>query len=405
MNSLFAVGALIISGFFGGLLARRIRFPTISGYIVTGMILSSSVLGIISKEMVGGKLTVVTDLALGIIAYLVGGSLNLNRLKELKKSIFWITLFEGLGAMFFTFLVVGLLSPFLLRLNANFFQTYLPMAILLAAISLPTAPAATVAIVREYKAEGPLTQTLLGVVALDDALAIICYALAAGVAGSFVVATKSIHWATVLVNPLIEILGALFLGLVLGFALIQVVRFVRKRQELLILVLGTILLGSGLAKILHLSPLLLNMSIGFIVINRMKYSEQMFSVISDIEDVIFALFFTLAGAHFDLKVLKVAGILAILIVLGRCAGKFAGARLGANFAGSSETVKKYLGFGLLPKAGVTVGLIFLAKDDPQFQIIGNLMVNGVLASVIINELIAPPLTKYALFKSGEAKEK
>lgn len=403
MNSLFAVGALIISGFFGGLLARRIRFPTISGYIVTGMILSSSVLGIISKEMVGGKLTVITDLALGIIAYLVGGSLNLNRLKELKKSIFWITLFEGLGAMLFTFLVVGLLSPFLLRLNSNFFQTYLPMAILLAAISLPTAPAATVAIIREYKAEGPLTQTLLGVVALDDALAIICYALAAGIAGIFVAATKSIHWATVLVNPLIEIFGALFLGLLLGFALIQVVRFARKRQELLILVLGTILLGSGLAKILHLSPLLLNMSVGFMVINRMKYSEQMFSVISDIEDVIFALFFTLAGAHFDLKVLKVAGILAVLIVIGRCAGKFIGARLGANFAHAGDTVKKYLGFGLLPKAGVTLGLIFIAKDDPQFQAIGSLMVNAVLGSVIINELIAPPLTKYALFKSGEAK--
>jgi Kef-type K+ transport system membrane component KefB len=134
----------------------------------------------------------------------------------------------------------------------------------------------------------------------------------------------------------------------------------------------------------------------------MKNNENMFGVIDDIEDVIFAMFFTLAGAHFDLEVMEVAGMLSLLIVVGRCFGKFVGARIGASISRAPVAIKKYLGFGLLPKAGVTVGLAILAKQHPAFSVIGSIMVSAILASVIINELIAPPLTKYAIFKTGEA---
>ena len=172
------------------------------------------------------------------------------------------------------------------------------------------------------------------------------------------------------------------------------------------MVVGIVLLSVGTAKALNISSILTSMTIGFVVVNRMKRSEDMFKVISDIEDIVFAMFFTLAGAHFDLGSIRVAGILGLLIFVGRGLGKFEGARIGASISHAPEVIKKYLGFGLLPTAGVTIGLAMLAKQHPAFSAMGNIMISAVLVSVIINELIAPPLIKYALFKAGEAfKEK
>lgn len=178
-------------------------------------------------------------------------------------------------------------------------------------------------------------------------------------------------------------------------------RFAKTRKTLLVTVLGMIMLSIGTAKILGISSLLANMAMGFVIVNKMKPSEEMFGVIDDIEDVIFAIFFTLAGAHFDLGVVKTAGILALLIVIGRFSGKFIGAKMGAAISQAPVVVRRYLGLGLLPKAGVTVGLVLLVQQNSTFTIIGPIMVNAILASVIINELIAPPLTKYALFKARE----
>jgi len=143
------------------------------------------------------------------------------------------------------------------------------------------------------------------------------------------------------------------------------------------------------------------MTVGFVVVNKMRNSENMFKVIDDIEGIIFAMFFTLAGLHFDLGVMKIAGILAILIFIGRCVGKFEGTRIGASISHAPRIVKKYLGFALLPTVGVAVGLAILAKQHPAFSVIGNIMVSAILASVIINELVAPLLMKYAIFKAGE----
>jgi len=403
MNSILAIGILVITGFFGGFIARRIKFPTISGYIIIGICLS--LLNVIPKELVSGRLNVITDVALGIIAYMVGGSLNLKSLKKLGKNIISITPFEAGGAWLFVTLLIAAIGFFSVGFdfsNPNFSQVHLPMGIVIGAISCATAPAATIAIIHEYKAKGPLTTTLLGVVALDDAFAIIAYAIAISIVEALIISFKNISLFRTVINPLINIGGSILLGAALGFGLIYASRFAKTRHMLLVIVFGTILLCTGLTKILGISGLLANMAIGFIIVNKMKNNENMFGVIDDIEDVIFAMFFTLAGAHFDLGVMKVAGMLSLLIVVGRCSGKFVGARIGASISRAPIPVKKYLGFGLLPKAGVTVGLAILAKQHPAFSAVGGIMVSAILASVIINELIAPPLTKYAIFKAGEA---
>jgi len=404
MNSILAIGILIIAGFFGGLVAKKIRYPRISGYIIVGMLLSPSVLNVIPSGLIRGDLSVITDIALGIVAYLIGGSLNLERLKKLGKNIVTITPFEALGAWIFVSLLIIFLGHFVIKfdgLNPNFYQTYLPMAIIIGAISCATAPAAVLAIIHEYRAKGPLTTTLLGVVALDDAFAILGYAIAISIAGVLIIGVQALSLYQMLIVPILDIAGSLLLGTSFGFVLVYMSRFARTRKTLLVTVLGMIMLSIGTAKILGISSLLANMAMGFVIVNKMKPSEEMFRVIDDIEDVIFAMFFTLAGAHFDLGVVKTAGILALLIVIGRFSGKFVGAKMGAAISQAPTAIRKYLGFGLLPKAGVTVGLVLLVQQNSTFTIIGPIMVNAILASVIINELIAPPLTKYALFKAGE----
>ncbi|MCK4418988.1 cation:proton antiporter [Candidatus Aerophobetes bacterium] len=405
MNSILAIGILIIAGFFGGLVAKKIRYPRISGYIIVGMLLSPSVLNVIPSQLIREDLNVITDIALGIVAYLIGGSLNLERLKKLGKNIVTITPFQALGAWIFVSLLIIFLGHFVIKfdiLNPNFYQTYLPMAIIIGAISCATAPAAVLAIVHEYRAKGPLTTTLLGVVALDDAFTILGYAIAISIAGVLIIGVQALSLYQMLVVPILDIAGSLLVGTGFGFVLVYMSRFAKTRKTLLVTVLGMIMLSIGTTKILGISSLLANMAMGFVIVNKMKPSEEMFGVISDIEDVIFAMFFTLAGAHFDLGVVKTAGILALLIVIGRFSGKFVGAKMGAAISQAPVVVRRYLGLGLLPKAGVTIGLILLAQQNSTFTIIGPIMVNAILASVIINELIAPPLTKYALFKAGEA---
>lgn len=405
MNLILAVGILVIAGFFGGLVAKRIRYPRISGYIIVGMLLSPSILNVIPSQLIREDLSVITDIVLGVIAYLIGGSLSIERLKKLGKNIVTIAPFEALGAWIFVTLLILSLGHFVIKFdisNPNFYQTYLPMAIIIGAISSATAPAAILAIIHEYRAKGTLTTTLLGVVALDDAFAIISFAIATSIAAVLIIGVEALSLYQMFIVPMFDVVGSLLLGAGFGFTLVYMSRFSKTRKTLLVTVLGMIMLSIGTAKFLGISSLLANMAMGFVIVNKMRPSEKMFAVISDIEDVIFAVFFTLAGAHFDLGVVKTAGILALLIVIGRFSGKFVGARIGATISQAPTVVRKYLGFALLPKAGVTIGLVLLTQQNSAFSIIGSIMVNAILASVIINELIAPPLTKYALFKAGEA---
>lgn len=408
MNSILAVGLLLVIGFFGGIIARKLKFPTISGYIIIGMGLS--VFNIIPKELTNGDLSVIVEISLGIIGYLVGGTLNFGILKRFGKQIMVITSSQLMGAWILVTVLMAFLAPFILKLtipNPNFYQTYLPPAIVIGAISSATAPAATLAIIREYKASGPLTSTLLAVIAIDDALSIIAYTLGLSVAGALTVGSFSnISWLQIIMVPALDIGGAILLGTLLGFGMIYLIRFADTKKRLSVIVLGTILLGVGIAKTLNISGILASMSMGLVVTNRTRPNENAFEVIDEIDEIVFAMFFTLAGAHFDLGVMKEAGILSLLIVAGRCSGKYIGARIGATISHAPTVIKKYLGFGLFPKAGVTVGLALLAKQHPVFSgtSIGSIMISAILASVIINELIAPPLTKYALIKSGEATE-
>ena len=398
MNLVLAIGIMLVVGFFGGLAMEKLKFPRVTGYIIIGILLSPSLLNIISAATIK-NLDIITDIALGVIAFLIGGSLHLEPLRKLEKNIAWITPFQSLGAWFLVTLLLVFLSPLILTIpNATFFQTYFPMALIIGAISCATAPAATIAVIQQYKAKGPLTTTLLAVVALDDAIAVIAFAIALGICQPLVNG-GNFSLYQMLGVPFLHIAEAIAIGILFGFALVYIDKLIRTRELLLLIVFGMIMLCVGVTNLLGSCTILASMVAGFVVVNKASKNE-MFLAVEEIESVIFAMFFVLAGLHFDLGVMKVAGILAVLIVLARCLGKYFGTRAGATISHASDKVKKYLGLALLPKAGVTIGLVLLAER--AFPTFGAIMMNAVLASVIINELVAPPLTKYAIFKAGEA---
>ena len=404
-DPLVHIGFLLLFGFAGGLIANYFKFPRVSGYIVTGMFLSPSITGFFQENVVREELSIVTDIALGIIAFSIGGSLIMKSLKKLYGSILWITFTQSFGSFLVSTLLVSLISPFIINGGESphsFWQTFFPMALIIGAVSAATAPAAVMAIVHECRAVGPLTTTLLGVVALDDAIAIIFYSFAAILAHSLI-ASEALSWQGMVLSPILSISTSILIGAIFGLAFMKTARFVKRHDAMLGVVIGLVLLICGIANSLEVSPLIANMTFGFMVVNFVDHAHDIFGVVEGVEELIFSMFFVLAGAHLDIAVFSSSGfLLAGLIVLGRFIGKLYGTRLGATISNAPKAVRQYLGLALLPKAGVTVGLILLAKDTFSSSPLSAIMVNAVLGSVIVNELIAPPLVRYALTRVGEA---
>lgn len=400
---LLSVGLLLILGYWGGRAANLIKLPRVSGYLVIGILLSPSTFNILDRQLVNEDLYVVTEMALAIIAYTIGGSLIIQELKRLGGMILWVTISQAVGACLLTTVVLVYTLPFITNLRGpeyDLLRTYLPMALVIGAISVATAPGAVIAIVSEFKARGPFTSTLMGVVAIDDGLAIIFFALAA-TAAHFIMDPSSVPWMQMMGGALSEIVFSVLLGIVAGAALKFMARLIRRREALLMVILGVIFVTAGIASVFKLSALLANMIAGFIIVNFEARHHDFFLVIEHIEEPLFGLFFGLAGACMDLRILRFTGLLAIMIMLTRISGKLLGTWVAAKPFGAPENVRKYLGLALLPKAGVTVGLVLMAREIFPVPEVVTILVNAVIGSVILNELMAPPLVKYALVKSGE----
>jgi Kef-type K+ transport system membrane component KefB len=394
-----AIGIMITVGLLGGVLSNKIKFPRVTGYIIVGILLSPSVIHLIPRATID-KLDIITHVTLGIVAYLIGTSLRLESIKRLGRSISWITPTQSLGAWLVVTLSLVFLAPYILAIpGATFMGNYFPLALVVGAIASATAPAVTMAVIRELKARGPLTTTLLAVVALDDAIAVIAFAIAVGVAQPLVNGGNGVALYQMLAVPSLEIAKSIGIGTALGFALVYLTKLAKTRALMLTVVLGIVLLCTGLANHLGISLIMANMTIGFIVANRVPDSEPAI-VVESVEEIVFAIFFVFSGMHFDASVIRTAGILGLMLFGIRFAGKYYGTVIGARISRASDEVRKYLGFALVPQAGVALGLALLAAEI--LPALGNILVNIVLASVIINEIVAPPLTKYAITKAGES---
>ena len=396
-HPLLPLGILLIAGYLVGQAANYFRAPRITGYLVAGIALSPSFTNILHRLQVEALLEFVSTLALAVIAFAIGGSLQMATVRMLGKPILWISLCQALGAMFFASLTIFLAGYFFPVLKASGSGGFISTVLIMGAISAATAPAAVLAVVHELRARGPLTTTLLGVVALDDALTIILFSGAITTAGYI----QNLGTADIgLLHGFLEIGGALVLGAVGGMILPYIIAHRQRAEVNLVVILGAVFLVGGIAIQAGFSPLLANMTMGFIVVNRKKDGVDLFHQLETIEESLYCLFFALAGSHFDIRVFTAAALIGIALMVGRFTGKLSGTIVGAQISRAPPVVRKYLGVTLLPKAGLSLGLVFLARPFLAAEMY-EVLLNAMLASVIINELISPPMVKWALSRAGE----
>jgi Kef-type K+ transport system membrane component KefB len=385
-QSLFYLALMIIFGFLGSALAHRLRFPAVTGYLVAGLILG--VLRIIPMETLEG-FNILSDLALGFIAFSIGSEFKLSFLKKVGHAPLLITIFEAFGA-------VLVLDVALILIGVP-----VPVAILLGAIGAATAPAATLMVIRQYKAEGPVSRMLLPVVAMDDATALIAFSVSAAIAQVLVTGRK-LSIGSMLLHPLIEIGGSLLLGGAIGLLAAVFLRRFKRDGDRLGLGLAVIMGGVGLAAWLNLSSLLVCMTAGAIFANLSRQSIKLLKVTDAMTPPLFLLFFVLSGAELDVSILKQIGLIGTVYIFARVAGKIAGSYLGARLAKAEPVVRKYLGFTLVPQAGVAIGLSLVAlRILPQY---GSTIRAVVLCATLIYELTGPLITKAVLTKAGEIKK-
>ncbi|MBU0676318.1 MAG: cation:proton antiporter [Proteobacteria bacterium] len=393
MNTLLLLGLALVAALAIGRLAGLIGLPRVVGYIFAGLFLGDSGLHILTSSLVDAFAPLV-NFALALIGFMVGGELKYEIFRRYGRQFFIILLCEGILAM----IVVTTLV---------WWWTGNPaLAILLGALSSATAPAATVDVLWEYKSRGPLTTTILAIVALDDGLALILYGFAFAVAQALLTA-DSITPVGLFFGPLREILGALLLGCATGFCLDQLLPFLKKDEDRLVLNLGAILLAAGLAIKMDLSLIMVSMAIGAWLANTHRHrNEQSFESVKLFTPPIYTFFFILVGARLRLDLLPQLGVVGLLYILGRTMGKWTGAFIGGQISGAATTVRKYLGLALLSQAGVALGLSLHVYDHFSSQgaaghALGVTVLNVIAATTFIVQILGPPAVKMAITKAGE----
>ena len=402
LDNWLALGLALIVGHFVGRLATRFRAPAVVGYILTGVLFGRSVLDIISAAS-AESLGMVASLGLGVVAFMIGSELSRKTLRGLGLGMIVIMVSESLCAFFCVGVAVWALSAWQLPAGLA-----LAGALIFGAMAPASAPAGTVAVIQEYRAKGPVTSLLLAVVGLDDGFAIMLYAFAAALAKMLLGGGK-VSFAALVSGPLVEILGGIVLGVVLGGALCLIARTTRDRGATLTLTLGAILVTTGLAQALHLSLILANLCVGAVMVNALpRDTERAYASLGRITHPLFVLFFVVAGAHLDLGLLAKLSLLGPVYIVCRAAGLIGGAYVGATVAKAGPTVRRYLGLGILSQAGVAIGLALTVAhefSDPAYGDLGSelarLTINTIAATTIVFEVVGPITTKIALVKAGE----
>lgn len=379
------LGLLLVSALLMSLLASRFNIPRIAAYAVAGLLWSEDLLGgALGLDMTEWS-QALTQISLAIIAYTIGGSITIDQLRRLGKTITFCTVGESFGAV----LLVGL--------AVYLYQHDWVLALVLGVLAATTAPAATVAVIHQYRSKGPLTTSLLGVVALDDILGLVLFSL-------MMVVITGLNLGDAIVTSGVEIFGGIGLGVVIGFLLAFFGKKIRNQSFLLPMVLSALLLSQGLAEWWNVAPLLTAITIGFSARSVYKSAgERLFAPTEYLEELVFIIFFTLAGAHFKLAVFLQGVDLVIIYVFARVIGKVIGIRIAAKLSKAPDTVARYLGFGVVPQAGIAIGLALTLLHRPELQHIALLVLNVILASTLIYEILGPFATRYAIVKAGEAR--
>lgn len=393
---------LLAAGFFVAKLCQRFHLPSVTGYILAGVLIGPSGFNVINSQSIGSNLDHFTSIALMLISFGIGEHVEIKKLRDQMRTVAWIAACEAIGAFVFVFAAVFLCIHFTgIAVDGWQLHNYIALSLLLAAVGLATAPAATLLVVREVKASGAFTASLLAIVAIDNGLAIMIFGFVVAFVQQ-ITGQSGDAFYFVFLNGFVSIGKSLLLGVFTGFTLDIVLRNLKSKEEMMTGGLALLLLCSELATYLNLSSLLAGIAAGFILVNRAERDVRIFRALNNFEPPIYVIFFTLAGTHLDIRALGAAGILGAIYFLARISGKISGVALGARIAKAPQAVGRYLGMGLVPQAGVAIGLIFLIAGDPALSEYSVMITPVVLTGVFFSELLGPSTARFALKQAGEA---
>lgn len=381
---LITLGALLLIGLFTDALGRRTRLPRVTLMLIFGIIIGPAGFDLISPHDEKG-FSIVADMALVMIGFLLGEKFTLSALRQVGKLVLWISIAEVVGTALVVF--TGLL---LLGVQTD-------LALLLAGIATATAPAATADVVREARADGIGTRTLLGIVAVDDAWGLIAFSI---MLTAVQITNGNGNSLAPLLNGAWEIGGALLVGIALGIPMAFLTGRIRPGKPMLVEAVGIVFLCGGIAIWLHVSFLLAAMVLGSVVANRASHHEYPFHAIENIEWPFMILFFVLSGASLQTEALYKIGLIGTSYILLRIIGRLVSAWLGGIMSHANPRLRRWMGVALLPQAGVALGMALVAKE--RCPILGELILPVVIASTILFEIIGPVATRSALIHWGEA---
>ena len=399
----------LLAGLLLSRLAKIVKLPAVTAYLISGVLIGPFVLGAIGIPGIGitadqiEGFGLISDLALGFIAFAMGNEFRLAQLKKIGKQATVIGVVQAL----FTTLVVDVVLIGLHFLMPD--KLSLPAAIVLASVATATAPAATMMVVKQYKAKGPVTDVLLPVVALDDAVGLIVFAISFGVAKS--ISTGTVDVLSVILEPLLEVVLSLGLGFIMGLLFTLCEKYFHSRSKRMAVSVTFVMMTVAISSLkfdvgsIHIgfSSLLACMMLGTVFCNMCEVSEELMDRADRWTTPVLILFFVISGAELELSVFAdwAVVVVGIVYIISRSVGKYYGANISAKMTKSDPNIVKYLGITLLPQAGVALGMAINAIElGPDGAIVRNIT----LFAVLIYEIVGPFLTKIALTKAGDIRE-
>ena len=393
MEDILFIGLLVMAGYLLGELVQKVSLPKVSGYVIAGLLLNPTI-SILVPENFDSSSSVIVDICLAFITFEVGGTLLFSKLRSSGPKVLGVTCAEALGAALVVFLGFVIISSYWAP------EHIVALSVLLAALAAPTDPSATLAVMHEYKAKGEVSTTIMEVAAFDDALGIIIFSLAIGVASVYMQVDAA---GSLLIGGISVIVG-ISIGVFLGFVFNQFTSFfnIRGDQTYIVLVLGFLCLCYGTAVWLNGDALLSTMTMGMMVVNFNVRQKEIFDVLARYtENLVFIFFFTLSARQLDMGILKDASLFVVLFVILRAIGKYAGTYLGATMTRMSLQVRTLAAGGLIPQGGVVIGLALTLEKNSALTPLADLVISTVIGATVVHELIGPVIAKITLKKAGE----
>lgn len=388
MNTILCLGIILVGALVAEKVVSYLKVPAITSYILLGILLGPYALNLTGEGLMASS-ELFSNIVLGFIAFHIGKNFSLENFRRIGKTVLSVSLSVTVATLICV--TVGI-----------YFVAHQPfhIALMFGAISTATAPATTMMIIRQYKARGLFTDVLLGTVAIDDAWGIMIFSVSLAIAQIVQIGQFSeLIIMFVAMKAAGKIFFSMIMGLIMAFLVSKVSVYLKEREDVLTFILGAILINTGIALYFHMSPLLSNMFFGAALVNIEKTSFKFFDSISTVDWPFYIMFYVLAGANLDIGLLSAMGLIGSVYIISRIIGRIGGAYAGAVIAGAEDSIKRYMGLALMAQAGVAIGLAMMAKVNLPHT--GGAILNTIIATTVIYEILGPIATRYALVKSGD----